>query len=244
MSQAATKTTVTATGAAKAGTAKAPASFTGSFVYNAFEENPALRAANPITFEWWWDGVQIGGNGFPTCTAAQIDAAQSDAGCPKGSLIGQVTALVAELGPEADRSQKITCLGKDVRFYNSGPSSIVWFVVGPGEQCAGVTYLPPFETQLKKVGNSTHVVTTLPDNIRSPLPGVQGGLPKLPTAYFKSSIKVKGKKGQKAKTQYYVRSVGCKGTRLFHFTTVDVEGTQTVTAPAGKCAKPKKKKKK
>ena len=152
MSQAATKTTVTATGSAKGATPKAPTPFTGSFVYNAFEENPALRAANPITFEWWWDGVQIGGKGFPTCTAAQIDAAQSDAGCPKGSLVGQVTALVAELGPESDRTQKITCLGKDVRFYNSGPNSIVWFVVGPGEQCAGVTYLPPFETQLKKVG--------------------------------------------------------------------------------------------
>ena len=73
-------------------------------------------------------------------------------------------------------------------------------MVGPGEKCAGVTYLAPFETQLKKVGDSTHVITTLPLNIRQPLPGVEGGLPKLPTSYFKTSIKVKGKKGQKPKT--------------------------------------------
>jgi hypothetical protein len=245
-SQAVTTFEVTASGSGKPGTSKAPVPFTNAkFQFTSFESNgPSFRQAKPLTYEWWWEGVQIGGKGFPVCTAAEIDAAQSDASCPKASLIGQVTQLEARLGPEGDQSQFVDCLGKDIRFYNGGPNSIVWFIVGPGERCAGVTYFPPFNTNLRKVGNSTHVTVPLPANVNSPLPGVEGGLTSLPTAYFNTSIKVKAKKGQKPKKVSYVRSVACKGTREFNFILVDTEGTKTDSTSAGKCAASKKKKKK
>ena len=242
VSQAATTIAVTGvSGTPKAGTKKAPAGFSGSF--NFASDNGALRQASQISYEWWWEGVQMGNiKGFPTCTSAQIDAAQNDSSCPPGSLIGSITGLEARLGPEGDGGVNfIDCKGKDVRFYYGGGNTVVWFVIGPADQCAGVGYLAPFEGQLTKVGNSTHFFTALPANIRNPLPGIEGGLTKLPTTFFNKSAKIKGKK------QFFSRSVACKGTRDFSFQLVDVEGTKTTTVPSGKCKaapKPKKKKKK
>ena len=234
IAQGATTITVTnATGSPRAGTNKAPASFTGGFTFAS--DNGALRQAAPISYEWWWEGVQGGLKGFPTCTAAQIDAAQSDAVCPKNSLVGAVTRFEARLGPEGDGGVNfVDCKGKDVNFYNGGPRTIVWYAFGPGDQCAGVGYLAPFEMQLKKVGNSTHFFTALPRNVTNPLPGIEGGLTKLPTLFFNKSAKIKGKK------QFYFRSTTCKGTRSFTFQLIDTEGTKTTTSTTGKCKKSKK----
>ena len=240
IAQGATTITVNSlTASPKAGTKKAPEGFTGGFNFSS--DNGALRQASQVSYEWWWEGVQGGLKGLPTCTAAQIDAGQTDSVCPKGSLIGNITGLEARLGPEGDGGVNfIDCKGKDVRFYNGGPSTFVWFVVGPADQCAGVGYLAPFEGQLRKVGKETHFFTALPANIRNPLPGIEGGLTRLPTLFPKVSAKVKGKK------QFYLRSTGCKGTRSFNFQLIDVEGTKTISSSAGKCKaapKPKKKKK-
>ena len=240
ISSAATTISVTSTGSPKAGTAKAPVPFTGKFDYIA--DNGPNRQARPDSYEWWWEGVLVGGKGFPVCTKAMIDAAQSDAPCPKGSLIGKVTEIGARVGPSNDETQFIDCKGKDVLWYNGGPNTIVWFIVGPGEQCAGLQYFPPYESQLRKVGNSTHLYTPLPNNIKEPLPGVEGALTRLPSEYFNRSVKVKAKKGKKAKKSYYLRSVGCKGTREFTIVIVDKEGTKTATTSAGKCSAAAKKK--
>jgi hypothetical protein len=226
------------TGTPKAGTKKAPVAFSGGFDFGV--DSAGLRGASQFSYEWWWEGVQGGLKGFPTCTAAQIDAGQTDSVCPKGSQVGSITGLVAQLGPEGDGGVNfIDCKGKSVRFYNSSPTTITWFVVGPGDQCAGVGYLAPFTMELRKVGKETHFFTELPLNIRNPLPGIEGALTTLPTLFFNKSAKIKGKK------QFYFRSTGCKGTRDFTFRLVDKEGTKTTTTPAGKCKpapKPKKKK--
>ena len=225
------------TGTPKAGTKKAPVAFSGGFDFGV--DSGALRGASQISYEWWWEGVQGGLKGYPTCTAAQIDAAQSDSVCPKGSLVGQILGFEAQLGPEGDGGVNfIDCKGKDVRFYASSPTTIEWFVIGPGDQCAGVGYLAPFTMQLRKVGKETHFFTELPLNIRNPLPGIEGALTTLPTTFFNKSAKIKGKK------QFFFRSTGCKGTRSFNFQLVDKEGTKKTVVSSGKCkAAPKPKKK-
>ena len=193
-------------------------------------------------------GMVVGGSDlqrgphFPKCTAAQIDAAQSDSVCPKGSLIGSVSPAEAALGPVSDPTQSVSCKGKTISIYNAGASKVTWFTEGPGEQCAGVGYLAPFTAALKKVGNSTHTTLTWPPNIVQPLPGVEGGFNLTNTTYFK--VAGKPKKGKKGKS-FYATSIACKGSRDFTVIIVDTEGKKTTNTTAGKCkASPKPKKKK
>ena len=195
-----------------------------------------------MSWEWWWEGVTFNGGSFPKCTAAQIDAAQSDSVCPKGSLIGSVSPAEAALGPVSDPTQSLSCKGKTISIYNAGASEVTWFTEGPGEQCAGVGYLAPFTAALKKVGNSTHTTLTWPPNIVQPLHGVEGGFNLTNTTYFK--VAGKPKKGKKGKS-FYATSIACKGSRDFTVIIVDTEGKNTMNTTAGKCkASPKPKKKK
>src|SRR5690349_13201283 len=71
----------------KSGTKKAPKAVSLNFGYTVGEKTgkrPALIKKYDINFA----GLQVNTNLFKGCTAAKIDAAQSDKGCPKGSLMG------------------------------------------------------------------------------------------------------------------------------------------------------------
>ena len=242
IAQAATTYKLTGTGSTKAGSKKAPAPFNGSFILNA-DGGPGMRAASPVSWQWAWEGVVIDGTGLPTCTAAQIDAAQSPSVCPKGSLVGRGDNLTAQIGPVGDPFNSVDCLGKHFEYFNAGPKEIAILVTGPGDQCAGVTYTAPTTINLSTKGNTTTATLNWPLNFTQPLPGVEatlnngGGIFPL--------LKKTVKKGKKKVKSAYMTSVGCKGpTRSFTFTAVDTEGSTTQTSSAGKCVVPKKKKKK
>jgi len=154
-------------------------------------------------------GVRSNGKYFPKCTVAQIDAAQSDAGCPKGSLIatGKLTALV---GPESDFSSPGVTCEKDVHLYNAGQNKVANILVGPAQNCAGVGYLPPWGLTWSDKGGvqgGQMLLNPIPTNISHPLPGVLGSTTHLITNYKKLTTTVKGKKVG------YLESIGCKGKR-------------------------------
>lgn len=213
----------------KAGSASKPAPFVGSYEYRNADTDGG-RPLTPTSWAWKWNGVVINGKGFPTCTPEQIDAAQSDAVCPKGSLVGE-GPFEALLGPESDTKANTSCTGKSVRIYNSGPATQTFLLVGPGTKCAGVGYLPPIAMKLKTSGGSTTSTVVLPTNITHPLPGVAGALPLYAMKYKKLSRKSGGK------TIYYMSSTSCKGTRKITWTAKDPAGTHVSTGTVGKCVK-------
>jgi hypothetical protein len=180
-----------------------------------------------------WAGVKSQGQYFPTCTAAQIDAQQSDSVCPKGSLIatGKLTALV---GPEADFSNPGAKCEKDVRLYNAGKNKVTNILVGDPSKCAGVGYLAPWTLTWTKKGGiqgGQMLKNPIPTNISHPLPGVLGSTVHLETDYKKLTTKVKGKKVG------YLVSIGCKGKRtgLTNIVTDPSGAHLTDSQPAGKC---------
>jgi hypothetical protein len=177
--------------------------------------------------------VRSNGKHFPKCTVAEIDEAQSDEGCPEGSLIadGDLTALV---GPENDFSNPGAECKKTVHLYNAGQNKVANILVGPADECVGVGYLPPWELTWSNKGGvqgGQVLLNPIPPNISHPLPGVLGSTVHLVTRYKKLTTKVKGK------TVGYLESIGCKGKRKATTKiTGDPSGTKYAeTAIAGAC---------
>ena len=238
---AATTYSSTATGTPSAGSKKAPAPFGGSWTLRG-DAGAGIRPATPVSWAWAWEGVVVKPQGFPTCTAAQIDAAQSDSVCPRGSRVGGSSIeSIAQFGPAGDPTSNLTCTGKEFNFYNAGPGKMVIFLVGPPDQCGGIDYLAPVEMSVTtKNKSSTMKIEWLP-NITNPLPGLKSSLNQGGGLFNVVKTKVK-KKGKTTKSAY-LQSVGCGGaTRDFTFTIVDEEaGSTAVKTSAGKCKQAKKK---
>jgi hypothetical protein len=180
-----------------------------------------------------WAGIRSNGKYWPKCTADEIDLAQSDADCPKGSLIATGT-LLALVGPENDFSNPGIECRKDVHLYNAGQNKVTTILVGPAAECAGVDYLAPWEIIFTKKGGiagGQKLVNKIPPNISHPLPGVLGSTTELTTNYKKLVKKVDGKKVG------YLESIGCKGKRKTTESVVTDPTGQTLTAKgdSGNC---------
>ena len=211
-----------------AGSKAKPAAFAASWTFDQ-SDSGGLRPPPPEYWRWQWKGVQTNGAHFPKCTAAMIDAKQSDSVCPKGSLVGSI-AIKALVGPANDRSVLgATCTGKVLRIYTAGPKDTTFFAVGPASTCAGVAYLPPIDVKLSTKGGTTQWSFLWPDNLTHALPGVEGALIN-GTAKFPV---VKAKDG----TPFLTSSSCTGGKRGFQFTLVDENGTANVPSPAGACSK-------
>src|SRR4051794_19957293 len=90
--------------------------------------NAGERGASPMEHDWKWNGIVEMGKYFPACTADEIDAAQSDAGCDPKSVVAR-GKLTAYLGPEGLRSQNAPC-EKDITIYNGGKGKASLYASG------------------------------------------------------------------------------------------------------------------
>jgi hypothetical protein len=227
------------------GSKKAPAPFGGTWILES-SSGAGIRPPSPVFWAWSWEGVVANPKGFKTCTVVQIDAAQSDAGCPKGSQIGTTSQnLIAQFGPQTDKTQNLTCNGKGFTFYNAGPGQIALFIEGPADQCGGIDYLAPLPVIYTKKGKSTEFKIVWPNNITQPLPGLESALNSGGGAFPVTKTKYK-QKGKTVKSSF-LQSVGCSGkTRDLVYTVDDVENPapEVFKTSAGPCKQPKKAKKK
>ena len=66
-----------------------------------------------------------------------------------------VRDLVAQFGPQGDKTQSLTCNGKGFTFYNAGPGEMTLFIEGPADQCGGIDYLAPLPVTYTTKGKST-----------------------------------------------------------------------------------------
>lgn len=221
---------VDATSAVTAGGAKKkPKPVTVKYLVNI--NGPEGRRANTATeLDATWAGLRSNGKFFPTCTAAEIDAAQSDAGCDPGAVIG-TGHVEAKIGPAADPTSPGALCKKDVKIYNEGQGKVNVFSSGNPADCLGIGYLPPVPGTVRVKGKNLVYALPIPDNIQQPLPGVSGYFSRIDVTFAKKTVKVKGKK------RGYFESVGCgkAGTRAFSFTTVTPGGNTTAKNAAGKC---------
>lgn len=204
----------------KAGSGKAPApiGFTERYTAGGTGGNRTAPLTDIKTKVY---GVVADGKSFPTCSLAKIQAAKSDAGCPKGAMIasGSIKAL---LGPTADPSATapgVVPCDPLLHVWNGGQGKTVFFFVetAPNHTCANGAIttgtVGPYPGTVKTVGKMLVLDTPVPGYVSFPLAGVEGSLTEL-TLHFKNLTRT-----VKGKTAAYTASTACnKGKRPYSVT--------------------------
>ena len=215
----------------KAGSGKAPAAlgFTENYVADG---NNGNRTAPLTDIKTKIYGLKVNTKGKPTCSQAQIAAAHSDAGCPKGALVatGSITAILGPVSsPSASTPGTVPC-DPLLHAWNGGPGKLVFFFVdqAPAHSCGPIQTggVPPFTGTVKTVGKTLVQDTPIPSYVSFPITGVEGSLTGEILHYSKA----------------YNASVACKGGKRPYSVSFSAESapntpseTQTVTGTS-KCS--------
>jgi len=195
----------------KAGTAKKPVALSFTIDYTASGTN-GNRTAPLTDVKTTIYGLKANYKGFPTCSMAKIQAAKSDASCPKKALAatGWITAVI---GPTNDQSAGAAgTLPCDplLHVWNGGGGKLVFFFVdqAPNHTCANGALttgsVPPYPGTIRYAGKNLVQDTPVPAYVSFPLAGIEGSLETLHLTWIKQSIKVHGKQ------VFDITSIGCK----------------------------------
>jgi hypothetical protein len=173
------------------------------------------------------EGGRVNWSIVPGCAAAKMDAAASDAGCPKASKVGSGTlkALIGATGQPVSGAQQCTL---PFKIYNSGGGKAALWIKTEGGCPVPVAQTVP--ARWTKSGTTGGLTFTVPDLLRH-----QVGLD-LPVVDARATI-AKITKTVKGKKIGFLESTGCKdGKRDFsvQFTTDDGQ-SQTINKTLPYC---------
>lgn len=214
VAQAAQVNTYTVTGKtspATAGSKQKPVPIGLDFDYSVGEQS-GQRPSPVKRYTIGFYGVQSNGGLFPKCTAASINAAQSIAGCPKGSIVGKGFIINAS-GSTADPADKsIECnlnltivnggQGRAALFLQGGPSTIV-----QGKPCVIGISQAIDARYVSFDGGGTALRFDVPANLLHPIGGLDNAVTQVQSTISKVTVKRHGK------TRGYFETVGCKGKK-------------------------------
>jgi hypothetical protein len=200
------------------------AGLTFKFTTSAGDTVPTVVKTYAIAIE----GGKVNPSLIPGCKASAMDAAESDAKCPKGSKIGTgtLTALVGSTGQPKAEAQSCTL---PFSIYNSGGGKAALWIKATPPQCL-VAIAQSVPATWTKKGTTAGLKFTVPDNLRH-----QVGLD-LPVVSASATLKKITKK-KKGKSVGFLESTGCKdGKRdvTVTFTTEDGQ-SQAVKKTLGYC---------
>ncbi len=181
--------------------------------------------------------VKFNATGFPVCTAATIASAQTDAGCPKGALIGTGPVTAALWSPSAATQPGTPC-DPVLDVWNAGKGKVTdFFKIPAGHTCAGLATgaVAPWTGTLKESGTTLTYDTPLPPPVSTNAGnlGLYSSLEAETITFSKLTAKVG------SKTVPFFESVGCvAGKRPYTVTFTATDGTtkQTSSVPgSGSC---------
>ncbi|MGH3417233.1 MAG: hypothetical protein ACRDSS_12260, partial [Actinocrinis sp.] len=125
-------------------------------------------------------GLRADGKDFPTCTPAQIGAAQNDTVCPKAARVatGYITAT---LGSASNFQASGQACDPVLDVWNGGPGKLTFFFVDTAShQCLGgalhTGQVGPYPATYKTQGKYLVVDVPIPSYVDFPVPGLAGSL--------------------------------------------------------------------
>ncbi len=187
-----------------------------------------LNAAPLTDVKWTIYGLKVDSKDFPTCSAVSIEAAKTDTGCPKGSLVASGN-VVAAVGPTNRTGSTIPC-DPLLHVYNSGAGKLAFFFVITGaHQCAGQVTgaAAPYPGTITPGPGGTLVEDSpLPPDTSTNAAGIglYASLTNENLVWSKATKKVHGK------TVSFLSSVGCKaGKRPWSISYTATNGTSDQT---------------
>jgi len=231
VAQAAQVNTYTVTGKtspAKPGSKKKPVPISLDFDYTVGEES-GQRPSPVKRYTIGFYGVKSNGGLFPKCTAASINAAQSIANCPKGSIVGSGFIINASGSTSDPNDKSIECnlnltvvnggQGRAAIFLQGGPSTIV-----QGKPCVIGISQAIDARYVSFDGGGTALQFDVPANLLHPIGGLDNAVVQVQSTIKKLTVKKGGK------TRGYYESVGCKGKQRPISVDFLSEAGQSVTA--------------
>jgi len=238
---AATLNTYTATisGKTSAGTPANPGAFNFREQLTAANTTPNMRAGVLKDITLKVSGVKTNYKDFKTvCTAAQIAAAQNDAGCPHAALVasGSIKSVLGDKTLQVS-SKDVAC-DPNLDVWNGGNGKLVFFfVITATHACSGLQTgaAAPYVGTIKQVGNSIVQDTPLPADVSTNAGnvGLYGSLEMETLNWSKLTTKVGGK------TVPFIQSTSCTAhSRPFTvtFKATDATGAVSTETIPGKAA--------
>jgi hypothetical protein len=208
----------------KSGTSKKPAPISGKFGFKVRDTEggrPFALDSLRVTFT----GVRINTRQFATCTAAKIEAAQSDAGCPAGSRVatGFANNLAGNINDRRDAS--IKC-GLSVTMYNSGSGKAALFVKGSpnAPNPCPIQVATAIPMSITRTATGDRLSFTIPQNLKTPLATIRNSLVETQLTLLRKTVRRSGR------TVGYFETVGgCRSGRRTVTARFDNEGSNDVT---------------
>lgn len=177
------------------GTKKSPKPSSLTFGYTVREKNgnrPALIKKYSIHFA----GMQVNTNYFKGCSAAKIDSEQTDANCPKGSLMG-TGSVENQAGATSDETSKAVSCHLDLKLYNSRNNKAAIYLHGapnsdPAKNCP-LTIDKAIDANFVRNSTGTALQFTVDDTLLHPTTGFDNAVVLVKSTVRKATTKVKGK---------------------------------------------------
>ncbi len=159
-------------------------------------------------------GVKVDATGFPTCTASKINAASTDAGCPKKALVAS-GSIKATLGSATDFTAAGAACDPELHVWNAGHKKLTFFFVETASHvCLGgqlhTGQVGPWTATYKQSGTKLDVNIPIPNTVDYPL-GLSGG------TVGSLSSETLDWKSQTMGSKHDIESTGCSGKRAFTF---------------------------
>lgn len=183
------------------GTKTAPKPSSLKFGFTVEEKDgkrPALIKKYSIKFA----GLQVNTNFFKACSAAKLDQEQSDANCPKGSLMG--TGSVRNLaGASSDENARSLTCYLDLKLYNAGNNKAAIYLVGAPNDPRGPDKSCVLEVKKAIDANfvrtrsggvvSTALEFSVDETLLRPAPGFDNAVSVVNTTIRKATVKKNGR---------------------------------------------------
>ena len=152
------------------------------------------RPAPIKTYSIGFYGGTSNGGPFPKCTAAQINAAQSDRGCPKGSKVGS-GKVINVAGSAADPSDTSIPCNLDLTIYNAGVNRAALYLDGEPPDCViGIHQALDARFVRAFGGKGQALQFDVPANLLHPISGLDNAQSDITSKIDKITKKVKGKR--------------------------------------------------
>lgn len=215
----------------KAGTKTKPVPVQLGFNFTVASKTAGNRPDLINKYDINFGGGQVNTNAFPGCSAAQINAEQSDANCKKGSLVG--TGSVENLaGPSNDQTpgSQLKC-HLDLKIYNSRKNHAALYLHGAPPTCP-LNIDSAIDAKFVKKHGGTSLIFTVPDSLLHPgVSTFDNAVVKTTSVIKKRTAKVNGK------TRGYFESAGgcTKGKRKLQVTFSTPSGASDTIHNTTKC---------
>jgi hypothetical protein len=157
-----------------------------------------------------FDGLRVNTNHWPSCTAAEMDKAQTDKKCPKGSKVGQGFIRNATGSSSDPKDRSVPC-NASVTVYNvKGNKGALWIQGSPNSsdprtKCA-IELARGIPTKYVRRGSAMALEFDVPGLLLHPLPGLDNAVESVTSKVSRLTKKVGGKT-----IGYYESVGGCKG---------------------------------